>query len=48
MMFRINYSNQSRKFLKKIDRALAGRIIGKIEKLMDAFISIQALPRITR
>jgi len=34
-MFNINYSKQSVKFLKKIDKSLARRIVEKIEKLRE-------------
>lgn len=39
-MFRVKYSNQAKKFLKKIDKVLAKRILDKIEILQrNPFIS---------
>lgn len=39
-MFSITYSNQAKKFLKKIGKVLAKRILDKIEKLQEnPFIS---------
>jgi mRNA interferase RelE/StbE len=35
MRFSINYSNRSKKFLKKADKTLAKRILEKIEKLSE-------------
>jgi len=33
--FDVSYSSRSRKFLKKVDKILAKRLVEKIEKLME-------------
>ena len=35
MTFDVSYSSRSRKFLKKVDKILAKRLVEKIEKLME-------------
>ena len=34
-MFNIDYSNQAKRFLKKVDRTIAKRILDKIEELSN-------------
>lgn len=34
-MFRVEFSNVAKKYLKKLDKTLAKRIISKIEKLIE-------------
>jgi len=38
-MFSIKYSNQAKKFLKKVDNILTKRLLNRIEKLRDEPIS---------